>query len=238
VVAVVTAMRERGSTDPAIVVDRVSKTFMRGRVAVPALVEASIVVGDGEFLAVMGPSGSGKSTLLHLIAGLDSPTSGAIYVRGACVSAMNDDEATDFRRRNIGFIYQTLNLFPDLTVEENVGVPLMLDGRASREINARVGGALNDVGLYDRRRHLPGEISGGELQRAAIARALVSEPALVLPDEPTGNLDSAMGERVLIDMRRAVDGHGRTIVLVTHDERAARSADRIVRLRDGSFAGS
>ncbi len=148
---------------------------------------------------------------------------------------MTDDEATVFRRRNIGFIYQTFNLFPDLTIEQNVSVPLMLAGLPGAEVDERVGRALDDVGLSHRRHHLPSEISGGELQRAAIARALAPEPAICLADEPTGNLDSVTGERVLLDMRRAVDEHHRTIILVTHDARAAAYADRIARLRDGAF---
>lgn len=223
------------SNSPAVVVDAVSKAHMRGRVEVQALAGASLTVADAEFVAVMGPSGSGKSTLLNLIAGLDVPTSGTITVRGHCVSAMNDDEATAFRRQHIGFIYQHFNMFPDLTIEQNVSVPLMLDGVPVADIKTRVARALEDIGLYERRNHLPTEISGGELQRAAIARALAAEPAIVLADEPTGNLDSATSDRVLLDMRSAVDEQRRTIILVTHDARAAAYADRIARLRDGAF---
>lgn len=223
------------SSPPAVVVDAVSKAYMRGRVEVQALAGASLTVADAEFVAVMGPSGSGKSTLLNLVAGLDVPTSGTITVRGHCVSAMNDDEATAFRRQHIGFIYQHFNMFPDLTIEQNVSVPLMLDGVPVADIKTRVARALEDIGLYERRNHLPTEISGGELQRAAIARALAAEPAIVLADEPTGNLDSATSDRVLLDMRSAVDEQRRTIILVTHDARAAAYADRIARLRDGAF---
>jgi putative ABC transport system ATP-binding protein len=186
----------------------------------------------------MGPSGSGKSTLLTLIAGLDVPTAGTIHVRGACVSAMTDDDATLFRRRHIGMIYQHFNLFPDLTLEENVAVPLMLEGRSGAEVAERVRRSLERVGLDGRRDHLPTEVSGGELQRAAIARALVNDPALVIADQPTGNLDSATGTRVLEHLRRAVDEDARTIVLVTHDPVAAGYADRIARLRDGAFETS
>ncbi len=219
----------------ALVIDQVSKSYRHGRADVPALVGASLQVANGEFLAVMGPSGSGKSTLLGLIAGLDLPTSGAIYVRGACVSSMSDDEATAFRRRHIGMIYQHFNLFPDLTIEENVAVPLMLEGRSGDEVRVRVRQVLARVGLDERRDHLPTEVSGGEVQRAAIARALVTEPTIILADEPTGNLDSATGTLILTAMRRAVDEDGRTIVLVTHDPVAAEYADRIARLRDGAF---
>jgi putative ABC transport system ATP-binding protein len=222
----------------ALVIDRVSKSYPHGRVEIRALAGASLQVADGEFVAVMGPSGSGKSTLLGLIAGLDVPTSGAIYVRGACISAMTDDAATIFRRRHIGMIYQNFNLFPDLTLEENVAVPLLLEGRSGGDVTERVRHALARVGLDERHTHLPTEVSGGEVQRAAIARALVTEPAIILADEPTGNLDSATGAQILIDMRGAVDEEGRTIVLVTHDPAAAAYADRTARLRDGAFEPS
>jgi putative ABC transport system ATP-binding protein len=223
------------SASPAVVVDGVTKTYQRGRIETAALIDVSLTVASGEFVAVTGPSGSGKSTLLHLIAGLDRPSSGRIHVSGHCVSAMSDDDATEFRRRQIGVIYQTFRLLPDLTIEENVGVPLMLDGRPAREIEDRVTRALEQLGLHKRRQHMPTEISGGELQRAAIARALVMEPTVLLADEPTGNLDSYAGERVLLDMRRAVDELGRTVILITHDAKAAAQADRIERLLDGAI---
>lgn len=221
--------------DAAIVGDRVSKVFVQGHVEVWALNAASLTVADGEFVAIMGPSGSGKSTLLNLIAGLDLPTDGAIYVRGRCISSMGDDEATVFRRRHIGFIYQHFNFLADLTIAENIGAPLMLDGCKRAEIDRRVDQVLAQVDLSDRRDHLPSTVSGGELQRAAIARALVVEPAILLADEPTGNLDSLASERVLLDMRRAVDDLGRTILLVTHNHLAAAYADRTIKLLDGSF---
>jgi putative ABC transport system ATP-binding protein len=148
---------------------------------------------------------------------------------------MTDDEATEFRRREIGFIYQMFRLLPDLTIAENVGVPLVLDGRPKIEVRERVGSTLDQMGLYERRDHYPMEVSGGELQRAAIARALVIEPAVILADEPTGNLDSYAGERVLLDMRRAVDEIGRTVILITHDMKAAAHADRIEHLLDGAL---
>jgi putative ABC transport system ATP-binding protein len=221
--------------EPAVSADHVSKVYSTGRVEVWALRDASLSVAQGEFVAVMGPSGSGKTTLLNLIAGLDVPTSGTVHVQGQCVSTMNDDAVSSFRRRHVGFIYQSFNFFPDLTIEENVGVPLMLDGCGLSELRERVGEALRQLGLYERRTHLPAEISGGELQRAAIARALVAKPGVLLADEPTGNLDSLSGERVLIDMRRAVDEMGQTVVLVTHDAKAAAYADRTERLLDGRF---
>jgi putative ABC transport system ATP-binding protein len=223
------------ASTPAIVADRVAKVFVQGEVEVRALSAASLTIADGEFVAVMGPSGSGKSTLLNLIAGLDLPTEGSISVRGHCVSSMSDDQVTVFRRRHIGFIYQHFNFLADLTIEENVAAPLMLDGCGRAEIESRVTEALAQVDLLDRRRHLPSTVSGGELQRAAIARALVVKPAVLLADEPTGNLDSAASERVLLDMRRAVDDLGRTILLVTHNHIAAAYGDRTVKLLDGSF---
>ena len=220
---------------PAVVAEHVSKTHFRGRVAVHALVDASLTIADGEFIAIMGPSGSGKSTLLHLIAGLDVPTGGTIHVRDRCISEMTDDEATVFRCRHIGIVYQDFNLFPDLTIDENVSVPLLLAGRSRKDVRDRVAAVLEHVGIADRVRHFPAEVSGGELQRAAIARALVAEPAIMLADEPTGNLDSATAERILAEIRRMVDEQRRTVLMVTHDARAAAYADRIARLRDGAF---
>ncbi len=228
----------RVTAEPAVLVDRVAKIYQRGRFDVHALREASLTVRDGEFVAIMGPSGSGKSTLLQLIAGLDVPTGGTIDVKGQRVSAMNDDQATAFRRTHVGFVYQSFNLLPDLTIEENVGVPLMLDGRDPAEIRTRVAAALEQVGLEDRKEHLPAEVSGGELQRASLARAFVTEPVLLLADEPTGNLDSVSGDQVMLQMRETCDELGRTIVLVTHDARAAAYADRIARLLDGRFQNS
>jgi len=223
---------------PAVVVDQLSKTYLTGRIEVHALTRASLTVQRGELVAVMGPSGSGKSTLLHLIAGLDVPTGGSIHVGGHCVSLMPDDEATAFRRRHVGFVYQSFDLLPDLTIEENVGVPLMLDGRSQGEIDGRVTELLVQVRLDHRRRHYPSEVSGGEQQRAAIARALIAAPAVLLADEPTGNLDSASGARVLDDIRHAVAGTARAAILVTHDPHAAASADRVEHLVDGTFRRS
>jgi len=229
------AVPHRLPAAPALLTEHVSKTYVRGRIEIQALRDVSLSVAEGEFVAVMGPSGSGKSTLLHLLGALDTPTRGDIYVKGQRISAMSDDESTEFRRQHIGFIYQTFRFLPDLTIEENVGIPLVLDWRTEAEVRDRVARALEHVGLYHRHHHLPTEISTGELQRAAIARALVADPAVLLADEPTGNLDSYAGERVLLDMRRAADELGRTVVLVTHDPKAAAYADRIERLLDGSF---
>jgi putative ABC transport system ATP-binding protein len=218
---------------PAVETQALCKTYRRGRVEVRALDDVSLAIAAGEFVAVMGPSGSGKSTLLNLLAGLDTPSAGRAYVGGQCISTMTDDEVTEVRRRRIGFIHQRFMFLRDLTIEENVAIPLILDNRSRDEVSERVGRALEQVGLVDRRGHLPAEVSGGELQRAAIARALVAEPIVLLADEPTGNLDSYAGERVLLEMRRTVDELGRTIILVTHDPKAAAYADRTERLVDG-----
>jgi putative ABC transport system ATP-binding protein len=222
----------------AVQVEHVTKTYRRGRVEVRALADVSLDVAAGEFLAVMGPSGSGKSTLLNLLAGLDAPSSGRIAVAGRTVTGMSDDAVTEFRRRHVGYVHQRFLFLPDLTLEENVGLPLVLDGRPAAAVHARVAAVLAHFGLADRGDHLPAEVSGGELQRAAVARALVAEPAVLLADEPTGNLDSYAGERVLLDMRRAADELRRTVILVTHDAKAAAYADRIVRLLDGAVVSA
>ena len=180
-----------------------------------------------------GPSGSGKSTLLHCIAGLDRPTSGAISVNGTSVTDLDEEGVTVFRRRSIGVIFQFFNLLQDLSVEDNVAVPLMLDGVAVDEVRSRVVEVLDSVGLSGRARPMPGELSGGEMQRVAIARALAIRPALLLADEPTGNLDSASGTMVLDLMRRACDERNQTLILITHDANAAARGDRVIGLRDG-----
>jgi putative ABC transport system ATP-binding protein len=209
------------------------KTFGRGDRAVHALTGLSLTVPAGAFVAIMGPSGSGKSTLLHLIGGLDVPDAGEIVVDGQSLRSLSDDELTLYRRRRIGFVFQFFNLLPLLSAEENVALPLLLDGQRWPAVRERVERALDLVGLAARRRHRPAELSGGEMQRVAIARALVIEPLLLLADEPTGNLDSTTGEEILKLLRRAATVHGQTILMVTHDPRGAAVGDRIVRLRDG-----
>jgi putative ABC transport system ATP-binding protein len=213
----------------------VTKTY-RGRAAdVRAVAGVSLAIAAGEFVAVTGPSGSGKSTLLHLIGGLDVPTSGRVVVDGAALAQMSDDELTRFRRRKVGFVFQAFNLLPTYSAEENVALPLELAGVAARDVRERVERALERVGVAHRRRHRPDELSGGELQRVAIARALVVEPAVLLADEPTGNLDSEAGTRVLDALAAANADAGCTVVLVTHDQQAAARAQRIVRIRDGTL---
>jgi putative ABC transport system ATP-binding protein len=181
----------------------------------------------------MGPSGSGKSTLLHLIGGLDRPSAGDGLVDGKVISQMDDDAVTLFRRENIGFIFQFFNLLPTLTGIENVALPLVLDGRSEREADSRAEALLERVGLAARRDHLPEQLSGGEIQRLAIARALVFDPPILLADEPTGNLDSKTGAAVLETIRQINREAGSTVVMVTHDRDAAARTDRILHLRDG-----
>jgi putative ABC transport system ATP-binding protein len=193
-------------------------------------------VEPGSFVAVMGPSGSGKSTLLHLIGGLDRPTGGTVRIGGEDLSLLDDDSLTLLRRRRIGFIFQFFNLLPVLTAQENVALPLLVDGMSEAEAGRRALAALEIVGVAHRRDHRPATLSGGEQQRVAVARAVVTEPVLILADEPTGNLDSAAGDQVLGLLRRLVDESGQTILMVTHDPRGAAVADRLVLLRDGVVA--
>ena len=204
-----------------------------GAHVVPALRGVSLTIGSGEFVAVMGPSGSGKSTLLHLLGGLDVPDEGRVVIAGQVLGALSDDAATVFRRRHVGIVFQAYNLLPTLTAAENVALPLLLDDVPRREVDARVGEALTAVGMAARRSHRPAELSGGEQQRIAVARALVVEPALVLADEPTGSLDSRTAADVLEFLGRAARDRGRTILMVTHDREAAASADRVLHMVDG-----
>jgi len=217
-----------------ISVREVHKVFRQGDADVRALAGVSVDVAAGQFVSIMGPSGSGKSTLLHLMGGLDVPTTGEIVIDGTAISRMSDDEITIFRRRKIGFVFQFFNLLPTYSAEENVALPLLLDRRRARDVRDRVAAALDQVGLGHRRRHRPDELSGGEMQRVAIARALVIDPVLILADEPTGNLDTRTGEQILALIRDANRSRGSTVVLVTHDARAAAHADRIVTLKDGT----
>jgi putative ABC transport system ATP-binding protein len=214
-------------------VESARKQYKLGAVTVDALAGVDLVVNKGEFVAIMGPSGSGKSTLLNLLGGLDQPTGGEVTLAGKKLSVLNDDQITLVRRRNVGFIFQFYNLVPTLTAEENVALPLVIDGKREEDYRSRIEQVLTMVGISDRRRHKPDELSGGQQQRVAIARAFVTEPSIVLADEPTGNLDSKSGEEILNLLRRSCDELGQTIVMVTHDPKAASYADRIVFLKDG-----
>jgi len=216
----------------------VHKIFRQGEAEVRALAGVSLDIASGDFVSIMGPSGSGKSTLLHLMGGLDAPSAGEIVIDGTPIARMSDDEITIFRRRKIGFVFQFFNLLPTYSAEENVALPLLLDRRRAREVRTRVDAALEQVGLAHRRRHRPDELSGGEMQRVAIARALVIDPVLILADEPTGNLDTRTGEQILALIRDANRARGCTVVLVTHDARAASYATRTITFKDGRVDGA
>ena len=200
-----------------------------------ALDGVNFSVDDGEFVAVVGTSGSGKSTLLHMMGGLDTPTSGSVFVRDKDLSKMNDEQLTIFRRRNIGFIFQNYNLVPILNVYENIVLPVELDGDT---VDQRfMDNIVNMLGLDDKLNNMPNQLSGGQQQRVAIARALISTPAIVLADEPTGNLDSKPSAEVLVLLTRTSEEFHQTIVMITHNNDIARLADRIVRIEDGKIVG-
>lgn len=213
-----------------------TKEYQMGEVTVAALSDVDFAVERGEFVAIMGPSGSGKSTLLHLLGGLDIPSSGEVILASQPLSKLSDDAITRFRRQKVGFIFQFYNLLPTLTAAENVGLPLLIDGKALvGEHRQRVIDLLALVGLADRADHRPDQLSGGQQQRVAIARAFVNQPEIVLADEPTGNLDSKSGAAILDLLRRTCTELHATIVMVTHDPRAASYAHRIVFLKDGEI---
>ena len=212
---------------------KLRKHYQLGEHQVDALTGVDFVMEKGEFVAIMGPSGSGKSTLLHLLGGLDGPSDGEVTLAGKPLSRLNDREITLIRRRNVGFIFQFFNLLPTLTAEENIALPLVIDGQNTKQHQEEIDRLLELVGLSERRHHKPDQLSGGQQQRVAIARAFVTDPAIVLADEPTGNLDSKTGEEILTLLRRSCDELGQTVVVVTHDARAASFADRVVFLMDG-----
>ena len=211
------------------------KRFGSATSAVDALRAVDVSLERGSFTAIMGPSGSGKSTLLHILAGLDRPSEGWVEIDGTRLDGLSDRDLTLLRRRSIGFVFQSYNLLPVLTAEENITLPLRIGG--DRPDRAWLETLIDAVGLADRRTHRPAEMSGGQQQRVAVARALVTRPAVVFGDEPTGNLDSASSREILELLRRAVDDLGQTIVMVTHDPTAATFADRVVFLSDGAVAG-
>jgi putative ABC transport system ATP-binding protein len=219
-------------TSPAIVsTTELSRVYGEGETAVHALRGVTVGFPAGQFAAIMGPSGSGKSTLMHILAGLDRPTSGAVTIDGKDITRMDDGELTQLRRDRIGFVFQFFNLVPVLNAEENMLLPLSIAGRKPERV--WVDQLMETVGIADRRTHRPSELSGGQQQRVAVARALVSRPAVVFADEPTGNLDSKTSDEVLRLLRRAVDEFGQSVVMVTHDQQAASFADRRIELVDG-----
>ncbi len=212
------------------------KTYQLGEERIRALQGVTLLVPRGEFVAVMGPSGSGKSTLLHLIGLLDVPDSGTVAIEGRSVAGLSDDELTALRRDRLGFLFQSFELIPNLSAEENVLLPAEVAGRRA-EAEQRLASLAGKLGIQDRLSHRPRQLSGGQRQRVALARALVNDPAVVLADEPTGNLDSRTSAEVLALLRDGVDRQGWTVVMVTHDPVAAQTADRVVFLRDGRVAG-
>ena len=221
---------------PAVALRDVQKVYGRGDAAVVALDGISIDFAPGSFTAIMGPSGSGKSTFLHMAAGLDRPTAGTVMLGDTELTRLSERGLTILRRERIGFIFQAFNLMPSLTVAQNIGLPLRLDGRRARR--SEVGEVAARVGLDKRLRHRPSELSGGQQQRVAIARALVTRPEVVFADEPTGALDTGTGRAVLGLLRELVDVEGHTVVMVTHDPAAAAYADRVILLADGRIAGA
>lgn len=228
------------NADPVVIIQalNVNKAYRMGKFVVKALRGINLTILKGEFVAVMGPSGSGKSTLLHLLGGLDTPSYGEIYLAGQPLSRLNDRELTLLRRRKVGFIFQFYNLLPTQTAQENVALPLLIDGKRMRQQLPWVGSMLERVGLSDRSGHRPDQLSGGQQQRVAIARAFVAMPEIVLADEPTGNLDSRSGIEILELLQHACEELSATIVMVTHDARAASFAHRILFLKDGMIVNS
>ena len=212
-------------------VKNISKTYGSGETAVEALKNVSFSVGKGEFLAIVGESGSGKSTLLNMIGALDSPTAGKVIIDGKDIMEMKDNAATIFRRRNIGFIFQAFNLIPELTVEQNIVFPLVLDYQKPDQ--KYLDEILKSLNLENRRKHLPRQLSGGQQQRVAIGRALITKPSIILADEPTGNLDSQNSNEVIALLKDAARRYEQTIIMITHNRVIAQSADRILQVKDG-----
>jgi putative ABC transport system ATP-binding protein len=220
-----------GTETPAVAARELHRRYGEGEYAVDAVRDVSLDVPAGQFAAIMGPSGSGKSTLMHLLAGLDTPSSGSVEIGGREITAMGDRELTLLRRERIGFVFQAFNLVPTLSAEENIVLPLAIAGQ--RTDSSWVDDVIGRVGLAERRDHRPAELSGGQQQRVAVARALVSRPTVLFADEPTGNLDSRSGADVLELLVEAARDYGQTIVMVTHDPRAGAAADREIHLIDG-----
>lgn len=214
-------------------VENLVKTYGEGDNIVNAVDNISLSVNKGEFVAIVGASGSGKSTLLHLLGGVDRPTSGKIYIDGNEINNMNNDKLAVFRRRQIGIVYQFYNLIPILTVEENISLPCDLDG--NRPDKERMDLILKSFGLFERRNHLPNELSGGQQQRTSIARALINNPAILLADEPTGNLDSKSTEEIMSILKMSNRDFNQTIIMITHNLEIAKEADRIITIQDGKI---
>ena len=214
-------------------VKNLSKIYGKGDTLVKAVDDVSFTVEQGEFVAIIGPSGSGKSTLLHIIGGVDTPTTGNVIIDGTDITKLKESPLSIFRRRQIGLVYQFYNLIPILTVEENLTLPLLLDGRKPNK--EQIDYLVSNLGLGDRLKHLPNQLSGGQQQRVSIVRALANNPALLLADEPTGNLDSENSKEIVALLRKFNREHNQTVIMITHDERIAQSADRIIAIEDGKI---
>ncbi len=216
-------------------VEHLSKYYGKGTTEVKALDDVSFTVEKGEFVAIIGASGSGKSTLLHLIGGVDRPTSGKVFIEGNDIFSLSDDNLAIFRRRQVGLIYQFYNLLPILNVEENITLPIELDGK---KVNQKeLDELLNTLGLTERRKHLPNELSGGQQQRTSIGRAMIAHPAIILADEPTGNLDSKASDEIVELLKLSNKKYNQTIIMITHNLEIANAADRIIKLEDGKIVG-
>lgn len=224
-------------TPPIVAVRNLSKSYRRGAQTVPVLQDISFDIAPGEFLALMGPSGSGKSTLLNLLAGIDKADSGTIAIGGVEITTLSDAELASWRAANVGFIFQFYNLIPVLTAFENVELPLLLTGLTRRQRREHVATVLSLVGLSDRMDHYPSQLSGGQQQRVAIARAMVTDPEILVADEPTGDLDRVSAGEILALMERLVHGFGKTVIMVTHDPKAAEQAHRLLHLEKGELTG-
>jgi putative ABC transport system ATP-binding protein len=212
---------------------QIIKDFGLDQAVTQVLKGVTLRVMRGEFVSIMGPSGSGKSTLLYILGGLDTPTGGSVHLNGTDISHLPDDQMSKLRRRQIGFVFQFYNLIPNLNVEENIMLPMLLDGKKMRDYRGKLDHMLEVVGLSDRRRHTPRQLSGGQQQRVAIARALIGSPEILFADEPTGNLDSKTGAEIMHLLREINRESGQTIIMVTHSPEAAKSSSRIITVRDG-----
>lgn len=232
------SVRENQTRGCEIRLDQVSKQYSQGKEKIVALDKVSLEVKAGEFLAVMGASGSGKSTLLNLVAGLDKPSQGDIFLNGQAISGWKDDQLTLFRRREIGFVFQLFNLMPTLSAEENAALPLLMAGQPRSVWQPQVNEWLKRVGLESRRKHYPAELSGGQMQRIAIVRALIHQPSLILADEPTGNLDSKTGDEMLYIFKEITEDMGVTVIMVTHDPMVAAYGHALITMKDGRILDS
>ncbi len=229
----VAVLKGRKNTMNILEIKNLCKTYGKEETRVDALKDVSFTVEKGQFVAIVGPSGSGKSTLLHILGGVDRPTSGQVLISGTDIAALNETNLAIFRRRQIGLIYQFYNLIPILTVEENMTLPILLEKKKPDQKTLKE--LVEKLGLSDRLRHLPNQLSGGQQQRVSIGRALINHPALLLADEPTGNLDSKNSKEIIALLRKFNKEAGQTVIIITHDERIALSADRVITIEDGQI---